>query len=507
MIALEISVEVTDAAASSRAPRALVELEGRIAFVLLSLFLTVPCAVIVLSESQQAVAVPALVILFSFVLFCVVLSSRVKSGIFGEVGFIFSGFAVAYSVIPALNFLILDFNFPPNFDALNFAVLNPQPEELGIHLWRHCLFVVTVMGAYLLARGADTGAPPPRQGSSRVSGWVVAAVVVMVLSCMIAVSLLSAPVDDYYGHYTRFDALSPFAKRFAFLCLILKAGGYYVVLALMFSDYRKFKVPIVLFGFFVVAYELSYSLGSRIETLSILLAMACLYHFDVAKIKFQRGLLYLGVLLVLFTAVEFYRTAEFDVQAALSEFSERGLRIATEFGAVYYTSFHLYVERLSGTLPERDWLMLFNDFFTAVPFFEHTEFNSQYWYARHYFPDAVVPPQTMGPIADSAIWGGEGDLAVRGLLTGLGFGALAQWALRRRKALFARVAYGFLFATSVIGLKYSLMYQVSVMLRTLIPALLVVYFLFWIDKFCRDNTKLFAAHSYGRTEKAVRRNF
>ncbi|QTQ35898.1 Uncharacterized protein ToN1_17430 [Aromatoleum petrolei] len=434
-----------------------------------------------LSERQQAVALPALVILFAFFLFCVVLSSRVKSGIFGEVGFIFSGFTVAYSVIPALNFLILNFNFPPNFDALNFAVLNPQPEELGLHLWRHCLFAVTVMGAYLLARGGGTGAPP-RPGPSPVSGWVVAAVVVMVSSCMIAVSLLSAPVDDYYGHYTRFDALSPMAKRFAFLCLILKGGGYYVALTLMFSDYRKFKFPIVLFVIFIVTYELSYSLGSRIETLSILLAVACLYHFNVAKIRFQQGLLYLGVLLVLFTAVEFYRAAEFDIHAALREFSERGLRIATEFGAVYYTSFHLYVERLNGILPERDWLILFNDFFTAVPFFEHTQFNSQYWYARNYFPDAVVPPQTMGPIADSAIWGGEGDLAVRGLVTGLGFGLLAHWALARREKFLANVAYVFLFATCVIALKYSLIYQVSQMFRTLAPALVVAYFMIRLQR-------------------------
>lgn len=475
MIDLQVKPEAEDAAtAANLAPRALVELEGRIAVVLLSFLLALAGAVFWSSDSQQAVAVPALVILFFFFLFCVMLDGRVKSGIFGEVGVIFSGFVVAYSVIPALNFLILDFHFPLNFDALNFAVLNPQPEELGDHLWRHCLFAVTVMAAYLFARGGHGEASPPA-GSTRVDSRVVVAVVVMVLLCMGAIALLSAPVEDYYGHYTRFDGLSPWTRRFAFLCLILKGGGYYVALTLMFSDYRRFRFPIVLFVLFIVAYELSYSLGSRIETLSILLAVACLYHFNVARISFRQGLVFLSVLLVLFTAVEFYRTAEFDVQAALRDFSERGLSIATEFGAVFYTSFHLYVERSNGTLPDHDWLMLFNDFFTAVPFFEHTQFNSQYWYARHYFPDAIVPPQTMGPIADSAIWGGEGDLAVRGLLTGMGFGLLARWSLARRAKLLANVAYAFLFATSVIALKYSLVYQVSQMIRLLAPALLVAY--------------------------------
>ncbi|WP_332671339.1 hypothetical protein [Aromatoleum sp.] len=488
MIDMQVKPEAVEVAtATAPASRALVELEGRIAVVLLSFLLALVVAVFLSSESQRAVAVPALVILFSFFLFCVMLDGRVKSGIFGEVGVIFSGFVVAYSVIPALNFLILNFHFPLNFDALNFAVLNPRPEELGTHLWRHCLFAVTVMAAYLLARGGH-GEASPDVGSTRVDNWVVAAVVAMVLICVGAISLLSAPVEDYYGHYTRFDALSPWMRRFAFLCLILKGGGYYVALTLMFSDYRRFRVPIVLFVFFIVAYELSYSLGSRIETLSILLAVACLYHFNVARIGFRQGLLYLGVLLVLFTAVEFYRTAEFDIQAALRDFSERGLSIATEFGAVFYTSFHLYVERSNGTLPEREWLMLFNDFFTAVPFFEHTQFNSQYWYARQYFPDSAVPPQTMGPIADSAIWGGEGDLAVRGLLTGMGFGLLARWALGRRTRLLRNVAYVFVFATCVIALKYSLIYQVSQMFRALAPALLVAYFMIRLQRAVRPES-------------------
>jgi hypothetical protein len=83
----------------------------------------------------------------------------------------------------------------------------------------------------------------------------------------------------------------------------------------------------------------------------------------------------------------------------------------------------------------------------------------------------------MGPIADSAIWGGEPDLGFRGLFTGLGYGWLARQALKVRHGWYTSVAYVFLYATSVMGLKYSLIYQVSVMLRTLVPALLAAYFL------------------------------
>lgn len=450
------------------------QLQLKVAVTLLAFVLVTVFSLVLFENHQSIVIVPALSICFSFLLFCILLDHRVKTGIFGEIGFIFLGFSVAYSVIPALNFLAVDFDFPLNFDGLNFSILNPRPPEIAEHLWRHCLFVVMVIVGYLSGRGVDRKNISERSLAA-VDWRVVIALLFLIALCISVVGVLSAPVEDYYAHYTRFDSLSWVEKRIAYASLIIKSGMYYVVLALMFADYRRFRGAIVVFVFAISAYEMVYSLGSRIETLSILLATICLYHFNVRKIRLKDGVICLGGLLILFTAVEFYRTASFDIDSALQDFSEKGLKIATEFGAVFYTSFHLYFERLNGTMPDHEWPMLINDFLTVVPFFEHTEFNSQYWYARIFFPDAIVPPQTMGPIADSAIWGGELDLAVRGLLTGLGFGWLVRWALRSRDRLFAYVAYVFLFATSVVTLKYSLPYQISQMLRTIIPSVLLCY--------------------------------
>lgn len=450
------------------------QLQLKVGLTLLVFVFVAALSLVLFEYYQWIVIVPALSICLSFLLFCILLSCRVKTGIFGEIGFIFLGFSVAYSVIPAINFLVVDFNFPLDFDALNFSILNPQPPEIAEHLWRYCLFVVMVVLGYLLGRGVDSMNASER-GLTPVDWRIVTALLILIALSISVVGALSSPVEDYYGHYTRFDSLSPTAKRVAYASLIIKSGLYYVVLALMFADYHRFRVAVVVFLLAISAYEMVYSLGSRIETLSMLLAYICLYHFNVRKVRLKDGVVYLGGLLILFTAVEFYRSADFDLASAFQEFSERGFKFATEFGAVFYTSFHLYSERLGGTMPDHEWPMLINDFFTAVPFVERTEFNSQYWYARNFFPESVVPPQTMGPIADSAIWGGELDLAVRGLLTGLGFGLLARWALKCRDRLFPNVAYVFLFATSVMTLKYSLPYQVSQMLRTLIPAVLLCY--------------------------------
>lgn len=477
-----------------------IELQLQIAAILFLLFSSVAVSSIALEDYHSAVVIPALLICFAYLLFSALLASRVKTGIFGEVGFIFLGFAVAYSVMPALNFLVIDFDFPPNFDGLNFSILNPRPPEIADHLWRHCLFVVAVIAGYLAGRGYDReGAVSHRLPAAEL--WVISVALAVIFGCVITITMLSAPVEDYWSHYTRFDSLSWGARRLVFACLILKTGGYYVALTLMFSDYRRFKYAIPIFVLFVVVYELTYSFGARIEALSILLASICLYHFNVRNIRPKDGLIFLGGLLLLFTVVEFYRGASFDIDQALQDFSEKGLKIASEFGAVYYTSFHLYFERLQGTMPSADWRMLINDFFTIVPFYEHTEFNSQYWYARIFYPDSAVPPQTMGPIADSAIWGGEIDLTLRGLFTGLGYGWLTRWAFRSRDRLFANVAYVFLFATAVMALKYSLVYQISQMLRTVIPALLLVILFVNLRKAFQRGRGDESAKAFGRASK------
>jgi len=428
----------------------------------------------VLRPDQRAVALPAVAILAIFAIFTLLLAKQLDAAVFGEIGFLFLGFAVAYSVIPALNFLVQDFDFPP--DGLNFAILDPQPHEIGVHLWRHALFIAMVAIAYLLGRGRQTFVLRPTASAPGI--LLLVSVLVTVASTGI-VAVLSAPVTNYYEHYTRFDHLTPLGRYAAYIGLLLKSAGYYVTLALMFSAYLRYKYFIAPVVLSIVAYELVYSFGSRIESLSILLATACLFHFYVRPLRLATGAAYLFLLLLLFTGVEFYRAAEFDIDAVVNEIVERGLKFAYEFGAVFYTSFHIYYERALGTLPRPEWLMLINDFFTAVPMYDHITHNSQYWYAGIYFPDAVVPPQTMGPLADSGIWGGEADLAIRGLLTGLGYAWIARWVLRRNTAWHWLLIYTYLFATAVFGLKYSLVHQASLMVRVFLPVL----FLYWAYAF------------------------
>jgi hypothetical protein len=147
--------------------------------------------------------------------------------------------------------------------------------------------------------------------------------------------------------------------------------------------------------------------------------------------------------------------------------------VASELEAVYCTSFHLYAERNAHTLPSRDFLMFLNDMLMIIPFIDHTSYNPQYWYARHYFPNSEVAPTTMGILANSAIWGGEWDLLIRSLVNGAFFALLYRWFLKRQDRWWALTVYIFCVAYCIMTLKYSTFYILTPLIKILLPPLLL----------------------------------
>lgn len=428
-----------------------------------------------LPAGTSAILMPALAAAALYVAFVIALRARVGDNLFGELGFIYLSLALAYILLPAVTFFLADLELTSGWFWAMLSNLLPSSADLGRHLWRLDLYLFGVAAGYLLMRGrrspetAPGAAPPapPRQAAL--------ALLAMIGGCAVAIQFLSAPVATYWDHYTRFDHLGWAGLRLAYLCLTLKAGGYYVLLALLFQQHSRNKwLTFALVPLFCI-YETSYSLGSRIETLSILLGAGCLYHHYVKRLTFRKGALGLLAIAVLFSAIELLRIASFDLNAAQAAVAEGGAQPAGEFGAVYFTSFHLYAERAQGSLPPRDWPMFFNDLIALVPFLDHTQWHPQYWYWRHYFPEAPVPPQTLGPIAESALWGGEWDLLARSLVNGAFFAYLVRWFLKRRQAWWAAAIYAYLYATCVMTLKYSVFYQLTPLVRILLPALLVAW--------------------------------
>lgn len=452
-------------------PRAVAIASVLIAFAgTLLLFLIIPSF---LTMDQTYIVRPLVVACGVFATFCCLLRLRTKANLFGEIGFVYLSLALAYTFFPAVAFLATDFTFPLVIDGFNFVDLSPLPSEFGAHFWRLVLFIAGVAFGYLVVRGGPVEDPTRAEQESPGTSRLIAVWMTIVGCCIVIVTLLSAPVTSYLDHYARFDNLSWLMHRVVYVCLMFKTGGYFVLLALMFRRYTKYRKLIFVIVPAICAYETIYSFGSRIEALIVLLAFVSFYNYRVSPVSMTKGVAYLTALAALFSAIELFRASDFSLSDAQFEVSQDGAQQATEFGAVYNTSFHLYSERERGTLPPRPWPMFFNEFITIVPFVDHTKYNPQYWYYQNYFPDASVPPQTMGVIADSAIWGGEVDLLFRSLANGALYALLTRWFLARKRNFNPTIVYVYCYASCVMTLKYSVLYPLIPLVQIILPTLLL----------------------------------
>jgi hypothetical protein len=436
----------------------------------------------ILTTQQMYIIWPMLAAGAVFMMFSYTLWVRVRGNLIGDIGFIYLALALAYTILPAIKFLMIDLYFPLDFDAVNFAVLSPQTAELGTHFWRHVLFISGVATGYLAVRGGTLPLRPLSEKSTRANRRVIIMIMAIVACSACIELLLSRTPATYWEHYIRYENLSGSLRGLVYLCSIFKNGGYFVLLALMFSQYRRYRVLIFIVVPTICAYEVIFSLGSRIVASTILMAFIGFYHFRVKPISMKKGILFLFVLASLFSGIAIIRASNYSLEDAKDKVLRQKKITASEFEAVYCTGFHLYLERARGTLPRRDWRMAFYEFISLIPFVDHKKYHPLYWYARNYFPEAIVPPTTMGVLADSAIWGGEMDLLIRSLINGAIFALLTRWFLRRRDKWWALTIYIYCYATCIMTIKYSVFYQLTPLVKVLLPPLLLTEVLFRIQR-------------------------
>lgn len=412
---------------------------------------------------------PILATVTIFTLFSMALRWQVGDSLFGELGFLYLGLAVAYTVLPALAFMLGSFN--PG-DPL--AVLFSASSELSVHLWRHVLFIFGVATGYLLVRGHQTTQLITIKDPKRKDGRTITFLIGLIMICILFIILLSAPVNSYYDHYTRYDHLPWLIRKFVSLCVRLNLGFYSILLTFLFLNHKKYKLLTAIIVIIICTHETTYSFGSRIQTLIILLQVICLYNYTIQTITVKRGLFVCAVLAALFSIMELFRSLEFDLNSAKDMVSQEGFKSASEFGSVFFTGFHLYAERAQGVLPPTEWPMFFNEFISLFTFGDFLQWNPMDWYWKNYYPDSVVAPFTLGPIADSAIWGGEVDLLLRGLINGAFFAYLVRWFLRHKHRWWAVAIYVYCYATCILTLKYGIFYLLNPLSKNMLPTLLMI---------------------------------
>jgi hypothetical protein len=419
------------------------------------------------------ILLPSFVTMAIFLYFSLRLRLQVQDNVFGEIGFIYLALAVAYTVFPAYGFLTLD-ALSSGVGLENLATLAPGQAELGLHLWRHVLFIGAVGAGYLFFRGRRAPKFDSLKNLGPAEKPVIRFLFVTVVFSIIALWGLSAPVTTYLDNYTRYDDLSWIARRVVTICTVLKAGGTFVLLTAMFTNYKKYRLYIWFFVLLRVVYEVQNSFGARIDAFFILIAAAVLYHYSVKRVTLRRGLLLALAVGVVFSTIEIIRFVDLDPSVVEETVLQGRGMPAGELGAVFVTGFHLYSERSQRNLPPIEWQVFFNDFISMVPLVDQTRWNPMYWYAKNYFPSAVVPPATLGPIAESALWGGEIDLVIRGFINGVLFAFLMRWFARESGKWQIMTIYVFCYATCIMCLKYSIFYQLTPLVKIILPLLLIV---------------------------------
>jgi hypothetical protein len=108
-------------------------------------------AAIIFSSNTMEIVWPVLASIALFTAFTFILWRKFRDQLFGEIGFIYLMLALAYTISPAIKFILLELEIPITFDGMNFAVLEPQPHEIGQHFWRHLVFFLWI---YLWIFGA-----------------------------------------------------------------------------------------------------------------------------------------------------------------------------------------------------------------------------------------------------------------------------------------------------------------------------------------------------------------
>ena len=390
--------------------------------------------------------------------------------LFCDLGFIYSSLLVLYTVIPGL-VLVYGLTKPGDPIAVMLDTMSITVADLSRHLWRHFLFLVCFSIGYYFFRGKEKFYSLEIKKSMHFS---IITLIVVIFICLFFLSVLSAPVETYYDNYTRYDHLAVPIRKIVSVLIRFKGGFYVILLSLLFLNYKKYKIYIFVSVVLICIYELLYSHGSRINIFIILLQVIFLYNYIVQVISVKNLITYALVLLAFFSIVEIIRLLDGSVENTKDVISDEGIKPPGELGALFITSFHLYSEREKGALPKRELSMFFYDLISPISFNSDTSLNPMYWYAKNYFPESIVPPFTIGPIAESAIWGGEIDLFFRGLINGAYFAFIVRWFMRRRDKWWGIATYAFLFSYSVITLKYSVFFYLTPVFKDLTPTLLLV---------------------------------
>lgn len=372
-----------------------------------------------------------------------------------------------YTIQPA--FLYAFDLFDPADPILSIGI---NSNEFYAHLWRHFIYIFGFSVAYLFFRGDASLPRNINLGSFKAIQKPIFVLFVVLFVGLYYLNTVSLEVDNYYDNYVRYDHLGWFGKKITSLIVRFKLGIYTIILVSLMT-YRGNKLFLgLLFLSTACAYELVYSFGSRIQVLILIIQFILLYHFTRHGIPLTKVFI-LGIIALLsFSLIEFVRLSS---SGSFIDFNDLNLNFPMELNSVFFSGAHLYKQLSAGSLPSAPWPMYFYEITSILLPGDYVEWNPMEWYRLNFHPDSVFPPMTLGPIADSAIWGGELDLFVHALFNGLFFAFIVKSFIRFQDKLWMVVFYLFACGSCILTIKYSVLYLLNPIVKNILPALILYY--------------------------------
>ena len=183
------------------------------------------------------IIVPLFSITIVFVAVVVFIWRKLKQNLFVELGVIYLAFVVLYTLAPGFGLLYAEYSSDLKVGLL-LDFLDADKKDLAFHLWRHFLFAITFAGSYFLFR---KNKKIVSINLKEKSATIVYLLILILTIFLLTLFFLSAPVNGYLDHYTRYNHLPTGLRKLVSFIIRFKMGFYTILLTLLFSQYKRFK--------------------------------------------------------------------------------------------------------------------------------------------------------------------------------------------------------------------------------------------------------------------------
>lgn len=363
-----------------------------------------------------------------------------------DAGFLCAIASCLYAVVPLLNYIAGGLSFTILSDSRLYRH-QPTPCELGGFVLRHTLYLLCLAVSYVYVRGR---APGFRKSIRLPDRATRQSLFVLLVVCSV-IAVLYRSMTGVAAGETYADRVAASAQAQVPLVLrqvygrIQDVSGLIKLAIVVILVYRAKRLGwrIALISWLMVESVLSVvRLGSRGETVILLMAAGLLYHRLVSPFRLRLALPIGTALLLFFLACGVVRDLG-QSRLGLVDGNVRMLSFNNEFQAVFATSYDVYTMVRSGEL-EVPWQIYFNDVISLLPPQQIVGFEkvrAADWYVKVLGVEDTGVGYMWGVISQAIIGLDWFELVLRGCLLGFVLAKAHRWYARHSSGFYANLFY------------------------------------------------------------------